>query len=345
MGHWFDDSSKRLDNFLNHVKLGKGFIDDMKKTFKDLGDVVTSITTIIGKFAGALLPIGVGLLGIIGPFSQWVADIVKLVPSGILGALVTGVVALAVGLKAVAIAQGLLDAAADMNPYVIAIAAAVAIVILLVKYWKDLYQWGVDTHVAIVNAWKSFAAWFGNDVAKPVVGFFKSMWTDIRNDAQTAWNFLDHDIFQPIADFFVRTFKNTLDDFKTLWKTVWDSIEDVVKAVWGVLKPIFDTMITAIEKIVGGVKAVWSFLFKGGGSLQGSGLGGGGIPGITSTGGGIPGITSKASGTIGGGGIPGITIYVDARGHSDPTSVSKATHTAIYSALPALRAALSRGAA
>src|SRR5487761_1620221 len=260
IGPWFVKITKHLDDFVHHVQIGHGFITGMVTVFQNLGKVIGAAWDIIKKLADALAPLGLQFFKSVGYLATWVDKIVKFIPPD----LITAILGVAIALKGVAIAAGLINSALDINPIVIAVVLLGATIYVLVRYWRDIYNAGYETRVKLVEAWHAFASWFSSNVTRPVVGFFDAMWRYIKGSAQAAWNFIDHNIFQPIANFFVNVFEHTLHDFKSAWDVVWNGIKTTVQIVWKILKPIFDSITTAIKLITAGLK----FIFGGGGNLS-----------------------------------------------------------------------------
>jgi hypothetical protein len=322
VGGWFVKVSRDFDNFINHVKMSPDFIQGMKSVWDDLGKVLSLVSAIVGPLADALGPLGVIIFNIVGFLAVWADRIVKLIPKWVVNDIVIFLTALS-GIAAGGILAGLIGLAAPF----IAIGAAVVVLMIAVR---DL-----------VVHWREY-------------------WTDMKNSATSAWDFLDHNIFQPIADFFVNGIEGDLNLAKSIWDTVWGGIKSTVQTAWSVLKPIFGFISKAISDITGGVSKVLGAAKTVAGDVGGffshiipHADGGSVSPGQTYLVGeqGPELFTSSTAGTIipngsfGGSRSQQIVFQIDARGQANESSMVQAIRTGISATLPTLQAALARGAA
>ncbi len=174
--------------------------------------------------------------------------------------------------KAYAAAQVLLDAAMDANPFglvIAAIALLVGEIILLVKYWRQIYDAGIDTRIALEKAWDDVATWFNNNIIQPIVGFFKTMWDDIYNAGVVthvaivnAWNdvasWFDSEVIQPIERFFTGLWNGITAAAKDTWNAVVD-VWDVVSSWFNsnVIQPIVELFVNLWKGVSTGAVDSW----------------------------------------------------------------------------------------
>ena len=327
IGPWFVKITGELSKFLNHVKLGHGFVAGMVTVFSNLGKILHAAWDALKLFGIALAPIGLQVFRIVGWLAEWADRVIKIIPPD----LITMILGVVIGLKAFSVAMGVLTAIVDADPLVLIAGAVVALgvgIYLLVKHWRTVW---------------TFIKKITDDVVHFIVGLF-------HNDLFLA-------LSGPIG---------LLVILGEHWRTVWNGIQDVVKTVWGVIKPVFDAIKTAIEDIVGGVGKVIGIANKIGGGLiggvaKGIGAVGSFFGGFLASGGpaqaGTPYVVGEqgpelfvphTAGTVvphGKFGGSQITFNIDARGHSNPSQIVTSVRNGIGATLPSLQAALARGAA
>ncbi len=375
VGPWFVKITGELDHFLNHVKLGHGFITGMVTVFSNLGKVIMALWPILVKLAEGLAPIGMQVMRIVGWVAEWVGRIVHFIPTW----LITAVLGFAIALKGVTLALdgirlAMVEVAAlsEMTPLgwvVTAIAAIVVAILLLHNHWRAV--WGFIKKYTL-DVWH----FIDNDIIHPIADAFNKYlgpvvraygklwsleWDAIRTVVVDVWNFLYNDIFSPIVHFYKDVFEVELMVLKRVWDFVWGGIKTAVKEAWDFIKPIFDAITGAVGGVVGGIKdvvgaasgiaggiggavsGVWNF-------LTGKAAGGpvsSGTPYIVGEQGPELFVPSTAGTIIPNGRLGGsqIVFNIDARGHADPSAIGSAVRWAIGATLPSLEAALARGAA
>ncbi len=337
IGPWFVKITGELNHFLNHVKLGHGFVKGMVTVFSNLGKILGTMWTAVKLLADALAPVGLQVFRIIGWLAVWAGRILKMVPPQVIVTLATFFVTLITVAKGIAMVSAAMEFLAA-NPVALVIAGIVAVIVVayeLYKHWKTVW------------------------------GFIKRITLDV-------WHFLDQDIFQPIARWLGPGIKADLDVFQKIWGVVWGGLHAVVKGAWDVIKPIFDAIKTGIKDIIKGVSDAVGALGKIAG-FAGK-VGGGLLHGIT---GAIGGAWNWLTGRADGGPVSANTPYIigergpelfvpnqsgtvvpngkfggqtivfniNAQGHRSPEAVVGAVRGAIGATLPSLQAALARGAA
>lgn len=323
IGPWFVKITGELSHFLNHVKLGHGFVKGMVTVFSDLGKVLPPVFDILKVLAGALAPIGLQLFRIIGFAAKWIDYVLKLIPPKVLTDILTFAVGAVLVGKGVAMVVGVVGKAIEIIQNLSKIVQTAGKIMDLVLSPEGLIVIGViAVGVAIYELYKHW---------NTVWGFIKRITLDV-------WGFIYRDVFKPLADFFGPGIAADLGLFKSVWDTVWNGIETTVKVVWKVLKGIFDAISTAIGGVISGVKDAVGIVSKVGGFLSDPfGLFSSGSSGPSRN---MSKITS--SNLLKG---SSVTVNVDARGHTNPSAVTNAARLGVHASLPSLQAALARGAA
>ena len=337
IGPWFVKITGELNHFLNHVKLGHGFVSGMVTVFSNLGKILGTMWTAVKLLADALAPLGLQVFRIIGWLAVWAGRILKMVPPQVIVTLATFFVTLITVAKGIALVSGAMEFLAA-NPVALVIAGIVAVIVIAYELYKHWH----------------------------------TVWGFIKRIALDAWHFLDAEIFQPIERWLGPGIKADLDAFQKIWGVVWGALHIVVKGAWDVIKPIFDAIKTGIGDIIkavgdalGALGKIAGFAGKvGGGIVNGFVHGIGSVltlGGLRANGGpaqaGTPYIVGEQgpelfvpsqSGTVVPNGKFGgqtIVFNINAQGHSSPEAVVGAVRGAIGATLPSLQAALARGAA
>ncbi len=134
--------------------------------------------------------------------------------------------------------------------------------------------------------------------------------------------------------------------FGQLWNGVWGAAAAAIEGAWKIIQKVFGGIIGAVGGVLGAIGSVVNAV----GSAWGA------VTGFFSTGGPGISITQAQQQAAHGGSGPvmfdgkrlgghHVSINVDARGSNNPTAVHHAVHNAVRASLPALQAALARGAA
>ncbi len=347
IGPWFVKITGEFSKFMNHVKLGHGFVNGMVTVFSNLGKVIKTLWPLFKILGAALAPVGLQIFRIVGWMASWISHVVKLIPKPLL----TNLLSLFVGL-------------------------------LIVGKGLAMIVAGVKSAIEVIDGLKLITGILGNTftaVFSPegliILGIiavtiaiyelqkhWKTVWDFIKNVTLDVWHFIDNNIIHPIAYFFEIAGITYLDLFKKQWDVVWGGIKDTVQTIWAIIKPIFDSIGSAISSITGGISGALSIAGKISGAIH-TGLNDLNPLHYLASGGpasaNMPYIVGEqgpelfvpsASGTVipngqFGGGKQQIVFQIDARGHSSPQQVAQAVRTGISMTLPMLQSALARGAA
>ena len=173
---------------------------------------------------------------------------------------------LAIILVSVAVAVGVVNVAMwalSANPVVliiagiiVAIGALIAIIVLCVKHWDEIWA-TVEKVVSAIWDWIS-------NLVSAIGQWFADLWNKIV------------EIFTPVVDFFVGIFQGAWEGIKAIWngvvaffKAIWDGIVAVFNGVvnfyktifttaWNVIKTVWNVVVSWFKGIWDGIKNVFS---------------------------------------------------------------------------------------
>lgn len=174
---------------------------------------------------------------------------------------------MAVGIAITALGAVILGVSAAPAAIVAAVTAAAATIVILVK----------DNWSSITKVFSNVANWFNTKVVKPIVGFFKGLWTSVSGFFSSLWKdisgvwktvsgWFNTNVINPIVSFFQGFSKRVGQIFEGLWiivKAVWIVVSDWFKSK--VIEPIkknfelFKSAVsTAFKVLWSTVKSVWA---------------------------------------------------------------------------------------
>lgn len=242
-----------------------GAIDVLNKAITDIQPIFQWL------WDNALSPIADWTGGVIvetlngfGDALKWIADneVAMSIIEGI--AISIGLVAGAIGLYNIATTIGttvtwLFNAAlavltSPITLVVAAIALLVAGILLLVKNWDKVKEVGAKCWEGIKNAWNSAGEWFNSAIIQPISNFFSNMWNGLTNGASNAWNSIKN-VFGNVANWFKNIFSNAWNAVKNVFSTggrIFDGIKDGIAS----------TFTSIVNKIISGINRVVSIPFN-----------------------------------------------------------------------------------
>jgi hypothetical protein len=315
IGNIFKGAGGIIDAFLPHVdKAGKtvdgwtgrfakwgtslkgspkfeGFIDYVKREAPIVGRAVGDIFSAIYRVVQAFAPIAGISLGLL----SGIAAVIKLIPMPVLKALALGFVALALGLKTAALAQGLLNTAMELNPIGIVIAAIVALVVIFVYAWQNsetfrdivtgvwlvvlgsvqaVVRWFTDTFLpfftkTIPGAFMWLIGWVKANwplilgiITGPVglaVWAVLHYWSQISAGFSAGWSWLKKNVLYPIRDFFLVTIPGWASSLSSKVVTAFDNMHTGVATAWNKLEDAAKKPINFVIDTVwnNGILNVW----------------------------------------------------------------------------------------
>lgn len=193
------DSDIGAEGLANRFKKAIQDMQDAWQSFKDAFKEQSGIVIAIESIGGALLLyFGAGAVATLVSFGASFATmmVMEVVPA----------------LYAFAIAQS--AAFWEITLVVGIIAAVIAAVILMVKYWKEISIWAGKVWADVVAIWGNAWNWFDTQVIDPFVKGWNGAWVSFGKGVRDAWQSLVdafvgagtwfwENVLQPIIDFFV----------------------------------------------------------------------------------------------------------------------------------------------
>lgn len=255
------------------------------QVFTAIQPAATTLFTSLGDSMESLTPAIVMVVEAIVPLIEIFASLPAPVQAAIIGGLLLGsVLGKLVGpIMGVIKVLKLLSLAVAANPWVLLIAAVVALGIIIFKNWDKIKGYVEDALDAIVGFFGGF--W---DTAKgiwdDIVGWFEGVWESISGIVQGALDLIET-ITRPWVVVYTAIFSfafNALSTFLETWAgrlqalfsnlfqwmtTAFEAVSGVLKAIWEPLweaiSAVVDFAVSAITKYIELGIAFWTTLFTG----------------------------------------------------------------------------------
>lgn len=182
-------------------------------------------------------------------------DVLIAAISGIIAAFVAGkiiafgtaIAGIAKSIQAAAAAQGIWNAVMAANPIgliVTAIGLLVAGIVLLIMNWDKVKEAGLACWEAIKNAWNTASEWFNTKVIEPIKNFFSSMWESITGFFSEAWTNIQN-VWTTVSEWFntnvIEPVKNFFSEMGTSISGFFQTAWDVIVSVWTTVAEWFNT--------------------------------------------------------------------------------------------------------
>jgi len=210
----------------------QGFVDKLNSMDEGTRKVIITIALV----AAAIGPV----LIIVGKVISAIGTIMTIVPK------LAGVINAAKGVFAA------FNAVCAANPYVLIIAAIVALVAAFIYLWnncEEFRQFWIDLWEGIKEI--AVAVW------EALKEFFKAAWEAIKSTAETVWNAIKNffqglwdgikAIFQTVVDAIKLIITTYFNIYKTIITTVLNAIKTVFTTIWNAIKTVVTTVVTAIS--------------------------------------------------------------------------------------------------
>lgn len=246
--------------------------------FIGLSPVIGSATTALGGFitnAGKIISTGGSILRTFGHMGQVIKAAFV---AEDLASFISAMGKLAETNKIAAAAQWALNAAMDVNPFVLIVAAIAAVVTALVlfftktktgqKLWAEFVNFLKEAWQGLVSVaqvvWKGISEQITApiDVIKNLWSglkdFFGPLWQGIVSTAQGIWNGFVTGM-APIID----AIKNLWSALTEFFSTLWQGIVTAAQAIWQGLVAIFTPIVEAIKAIWQPIGEFFSTLWQG----------------------------------------------------------------------------------
>ena len=186
--------------------------------------------------ASALMGLGIGL--IVAGIVLLVQDIIDFIKDPSWENFSNILIDLAIILAGVAIAMLAVNAANPVAWIMLAIAAVIALVAVIIKYWDE---------IKVVLG--KVGAWIYDNIIKPVGDFFVGLWNGIKNGAITFWEGVKS-VFSTIGSWiYTKIIKSVADFFVGLWDGIVSGVTKAVnkvKSIFNTIKTFFSNIITTI---------------------------------------------------------------------------------------------------
>jgi phage-related protein len=269
------------DGLKSFIQMGKDDGPKVAGVFEDLAEFMGKFVDAAGPLAGLSLDV----LSIL-------ADALNSIPKDVLEILAPTILAVAAGLKVLAIAeaiyagaQWLANAALEGFPLtwiVGAIVAVIAIIVLIATkttwfqtIWK--YVWGFVKDL-VMDVWNNFLkptfdalVWFFTvaipNAANAVWNAIKTAWNWIKDKVGAVWQWIRDKVLNPIKTFFTETIPNAVTTLKDKVVDGWTRIYRWIKGKatdikdWVVDK--FDAIVDFVRDLPGKISRAASGLFNG----------------------------------------------------------------------------------
>jgi len=210
----------------------QGFVDKLNSMDEGTRKVIITIALV----AAAIGPV----LIIVGKVISAIGTIMTIVPK------LAGVINAAKGVFAA------FNAVCAANPYVLIIAAIVALVAAFIYLWnncEEFRQFWIDLWEGIKEI--AIAVW------EALKEFFKAAWEAIKSTAETVWNAIKNffqglwdgikAIFQTVVDAIKLIITTYFNIYKTIITTVLNAIKTIFTTIWNAIKTVVTTVVTAIS--------------------------------------------------------------------------------------------------
>ena len=273
IGNVAEQSLNKIGPALKSIEpIFKGFFDFINQNKDWLGPLAVSVVTFIGAFKGVqavfnTVNTGKALIGI-AKGSSAASSALKI---------------LAKDSKVAAAAQAVLNAVAELNPYVLIATVIIAVGAALVwfftqtktgqKLWQGFTQFLSNAWQGLVSiaqsVWSAIVNTFTTVVGKvksvwgSITSFFSSLWQGIVSVAQSVWGSIVS-VFTTAWNGFIQAVSPIIDAFKNLWNSLtefftvlWQGIVSVAKTIWSGLSAFFSTI---WQGIVAVATPIWNGL-------------------------------------------------------------------------------------
>ena len=138
---------------------------------------------------------------------------------------------------------------------VAAIGALIAIIVLLVKNWDKVKEFGIKCWEGIKNAWNKVAPWFKTNVVEPISKFFSGLWDGIKTTFSNVGSW-----FTNIFTSAVNGVKNAWSGIKNWFSTLLNGVKSVFTsigtAIGGIFKTPINNIISGINSFIRGLNKI-----------------------------------------------------------------------------------------
>jgi phage-related protein len=156
---------------------------------------------------------------------------------------------------------------------ILAIAAIIAIIYLLIKYWPEVSAAAQKAWEWIVEIWGVAGEWYKNNVLDPIVNWFSQAWKDIKTFFSNAWQAIVN-VWITVSTWFTtnvtdpikNSFRTALDWVSEKFNTIFNGIKNFVK---GIINGIIDMINRMLSGAVSGINGLINAANTAGGLIGG----------------------------------------------------------------------------
>ena len=263
-------SGKHTKEFADNVKNIGGVLNGSSTSVQGFAKVQKDVSFQVDQAKAALstmaIEIGQHLLPILGQIVHIGADVLQFFAKHItlaiaLGGAIGGVLLVAIGAYALAMASAAVSTVIAMAP-IIAIIAGIGLLVggfVLLYTHVAGFRDAVNTFVGLVKGAFADAISFAKQIVGDVTSWIKAHWTQIVDDAQIAWNIVS--TFIKIAWQVISTIISVaLAVIVPILEVAWSVIYNAVTIAWTLISTAIGTAITVIIAVVGTIVSIISFL-------------------------------------------------------------------------------------
>ena len=140
---------------------------------------------------------------------------------------------------------------------VAAIAALIAIVVLLVKNWDTVKEVAANVWKGIQNVWNTASNWFNTKVVQPIAKFFTGLWNGLKESASNCWNGI-LSLFSKGGKIFGGVVDGVAGVFKTIVNTLISGINKIIAAPFNTINSLLNTIRGISVAGIKPFKGLWS---------------------------------------------------------------------------------------
>ena len=221
---------------LGAVKLVRGFIDAWNNglNWDNLKEMLIGAALLAGGLGLAFGHVGAAIGLLVGGIALCVIGIKDWIETGELST--EAMTAIVAGIMAIGLALSLLTG----NWIILAIAAVVALVVVIIKYWDEIVAF-------LSGVWESIKE-IAVTVWNAIAGFFSDLWEGIKEVATSVWTAIS-DFFTGLWDGIKEIATKVWNSISTFLTNLWNSIKKAFETVWGAYKTFFTNLWNGIKNI------------------------------------------------------------------------------------------------
>ncbi|CUB28256.1 phage tail tape measure protein [Bacillus cereus] len=264
------DVNGRMDEMkkLQEESLGQKF----QKTLRETQTALEPLGKQLADLAADVLPkVAKGISDLAEWFSKLPEPIRNFIAIG--AGLTVVVLTIGVAIGVLAAAFGALNIALlPVIGIIAAVAAAITIIIAVVKNWGAITDW-------LSEKWSQFSSWFG-ELWSGLVQVCSDGWSSTVEYFSEAWaSFVEmmHEFFDPIGQFFSELWSGIVETASSWWSNLvttaselWSQLTQAWQETWNTILTVLDPIISAISVVLeagwlliqAGTQIAWALISK-----------------------------------------------------------------------------------